>query len=127
MLAAGDITSQRLAARLVPRFIALFPDQVEVAAGTLIKLFERYQDLDGFDKPLEEHTRRDALQGLQSVLLAAASGTPHGCQAVKLILTVLFRWVVGHCIIEQICWVLGAPARFLAQSCRTQLLLLQQQ
>jgi hypothetical protein len=89
--ATGDITSQRLAARLVPRFIALFPDQVEVAAGALIKLFERYQDIDGFDKPLEEHTRRDALQGLQSVLLAAASGTPHGCQAVKLILTVLFR------------------------------------
>lgn len=94
MLAAGDITSQRLAARLVPRFIAQFPDQAEVAAGTLIKLYERYQDTDGFDKLLEEHTRRDALHGLQAVLQAAASGTPHGSQAVKLVLSVLFRWVV---------------------------------
>jgi len=87
----GDIASQRLAARLVPRFIALFPDQVEVAAAALIKLYERYQHLEGFDKPLEEHTRKDALQGLQAVLLAASSNTPHGCQAVKLILSVLFK------------------------------------
>lgn len=77
----------------MPRFIALFPDQVEVAAGALIKLHERYQNLDGCEKALEDHTRRDALQGLQAVLLAAASGTPHGSQAVKLILAVLFRWV----------------------------------
>lgn len=90
---AGDVASQRLAARLVPRFIALFPDQVEVAAGALIKLYERYQDVEGFDKPLEEHTRRDALHGLSAVMLAASSATPHGTQAVKLILSVLFRWV----------------------------------
>jgi hypothetical protein len=91
--AAGDVASQRLAARLVPRFIALFPDQVEVAASALIKLSERYQEQDGSDQPLEEHTRRDALHGLQAVLLAASAGTPHGSQAVKLILTVLFRYV----------------------------------
>jgi hypothetical protein len=45
--ATGDITSQRLAARLVPRFIDCFPDQVEVAASALVKLCERYQDLGG--------------------------------------------------------------------------------
>jgi hypothetical protein len=92
--AAGEVASQRLAARLVPRFIGLFPDQVEVAASVLIKLSERYQEQGDPDQPLEEHTRRDALHGLQAVLLAASSGTPHGSQAVKLILTVLFRCVV---------------------------------
>lgn len=85
----------------MPRFIALFPDQVEVAAGALIKLHERYQNLDGFEQALEDHTRRDALQGLQAVLLAAASGTPHGTQAVKLILAVLFRWVVACCLLDR--------------------------
>lgn len=88
--AAGDISSQRLAARLLPRFIALFPEQLEVAANALIKLYERYQDFETFDKPLEEHTRRDALQGLQAVL-AASPGTPEGFRAVKPILDVLFR------------------------------------
>lgn len=89
----------------MPRFIHLFTDQVEVVAGTLIKLYERYnQDQEDSDKPLlEEHTRRDALQGLQAVLLAASSGTPHGCQAVKLILTVLFRCGSG----QGGCWLLG--------------------
>ena len=90
-MTTGDIAGQRLAARLVPRFIVQFPDQVEVAAGALIKLYERYQDVEGFDKPLEEHTRRDALQGLQAVLLAASPNTPQGGQAVKLILSVLFK------------------------------------
>lgn len=89
------MASQRLAARLVPRFIALFPDQVDVAASALIKVSERYQEQGDSDQPLEEHTRRDALHGLQAVLLAASSGTPHGSQAVKLILTVLFRCVGG--------------------------------
>jgi hypothetical protein len=94
--AAGEVASQRLAARLVPRFIALFPDQVDVAASALIKLSERYQEQGDSDQPLEEHTRRDALHGLQAVLLAASAGTPHGSQAVKLILTVLFRSVVVY-------------------------------
>lgn len=123
------MAAQRLAARLVPRFIALFPDQVEVAAAALIKLYERYQDVDAFEKPLEDHTRRDALHGLSAVMLAASSATPHGTQAVKLILSVLFRWVERPCRATDWACVTPGPdqARSPAQVLLLLPLLLQQQ
>jgi hypothetical protein len=89
---AGDIAAQRLAARLVPRFIGLFPDQVDAAAAALRRLYEQPHDPNARNKALDESTRRDALHGLHAVLQAApAHGSPPGDRAVKRVLNMVFK------------------------------------
>ncbi|WIA41509.1 hypothetical protein OEZ86_008880 [Tetradesmus obliquus] len=90
--AAGDLASRRLAARLVPRFLAHHPEHSEPAAAALIRLHCQQQASDPSCKSLEDLTRQDALAGLGAVLKAArACRAPHGEAAVKLVLDHLFR------------------------------------
>lgn len=95
---AGDAASQRLAARLVPRFIAKFqdPELVETAASALIRLSSQQPAPDGTLKALQEHTRQDALQGLGAILKAAQACRTPCAAAVKLILDFVFRYD-SHC------------------------------
>ncbi|WIA21210.1 hypothetical protein OEZ85_000455 [Tetradesmus obliquus] len=90
--AAGDLASRRLAARLVPRFLAHHPEHSEPAAAALIRLHCQQQAADPSCKSLEDLSRQDALAGLGAVLKAArACRAPHGEAAVKLVLDHLFR------------------------------------
>eukprot|EP00879_Flechtneria_rotunda_P012773 GHRR01013337.1.p1 GENE.GHRR01013337.1~~GHRR01013337.1.p1 ORF type:complete len:572 (+),score=190.44 GHRR01013337.1:396-2111(+) len=87
----GDVASRRLSARLVPRFIVQFPDEVVTAAAILTRLCENRQAQDPKLKSLEEHTRHDALHGLANVLQAAQASGGKGESAVKLVLGFLLR------------------------------------
>lgn len=87
---AGSCASRRLAARLIPRFVAKFPSRADTAAALLIDLHEGRTganrrrsvggapssaappvNIDPLSVPaLEEATRHDALSGLGAVLQA---------------------------------------------------------
>lgn len=91
---AGDVASRRLAARLIPRFIAQFPEQVDVAAAALTRLHRSQPTSQtAEEKHLEEVTRQDALNGLAAILQAAQACKNPGEHAVKHVLEYLLRWV----------------------------------
>ncbi len=70
MLLAGSPVA-RLAARLVPRFLERFPQQVAAAADALTQLPLQRRSSDAKLKGLEDATRQDALHGLLTVLRVA--------------------------------------------------------
>lgn len=93
---AGDVAGRRLAARLIPRFISQFPDQVDVAAVALTGLHCRQSASDDAKvKHLEDLTRQDALNGLPAILQCAPCNNSVGERAVKHVLQYLFRFVLS--------------------------------
>lgn len=94
--AAGGACAQRLAARLIPRFLHCFPDSLDAAATVLISLSEcrRISSSAGENDEIRATvtaTRCEALQGLATVCGLAAKAGPAADATVTKVANFLLR------------------------------------
>ncbi|GAX81443.1 hypothetical protein CEUSTIGMA_g8873.t1 [Chlamydomonas eustigma] len=91
----GSCPIRRLAARLVPRFLPLFPHQLEPSINMLINLHQaRHRSSDHDVDSVLSATKSDALQGLGSCLDLATKAPKQSLQGVQHLVHFLIRYVV---------------------------------
>lgn len=89
-IAAGETAVRRLAARLIPRFAANFPEKLDVAARSLMDLSAwDGANLPSSRLPIAENARLDALRGLGEVCISAAANAADSRTASSIILHLL--------------------------------------